>query len=549
MNQELAELLKQCTVKLSLAGKSGWGTGFCVTQDLILTCAHVVKEAGFNPVNVSFQNQEKSITALTEQLLLDPFDLALLRLQPNSYASNCVYLDVDLKPGDSLYAFGYPDDFSNGAPVTFLCEGLTGDDPPLIKFKSGQARPGLSGSPLLNMRTGKVCGIVKFTRDRSTDIGGGGILITTVLAEFLKLKELQQEFHTKNNTWNSLLIGVLENHVQSNSSRFNGLNFKKLINEPVSLVGCQLGSCTLQEFIGAGGSGLVYRAWNSRFNQTVCIKILYPLKADVATHISKIINRSSKGLYSLNNPFLVKIFDFERLDLMDQSSFFFLMEYIDGKTLDDWNHQISQDKSAFARRLELALNLAVGLKAAHECKYIDDVGIEQTGVLHGDIKPANIIVRPDGSPCLIDFMMVDIHRLLDPKVVPSYLLDKSISITAALGTPGFMAPEQQSQGIITVKSDIYSLGITFFGLFFPNSSPYELYQFLASEPNSNVQLKWIHRFFNQNNKQDPNALLRRLLKSMLESNSVVRVSSMQQVIEGLTKIAQAAQIELTKASY
>ena len=325
------------------------------------------------------------------------------------------------------------------------------------------------------------------------------------------------------------------------------MSFKKLINEPVSLVGYQLNSCTLQEFIGSGGSGLVYRAWNSRFNQIVCIKILYPLKSDVATHISKIINRSSKGLYSLNSPFLVKIFDFERLDLMDQSSFFFLMEYIEGKALDDWNHQISQNESAFTKKLKLAFNLAVGLKAAHECKYIDDVGIEQMGVLHGDIKPANIIVRPDDSPCLIDFMMVDIHRLLDPKVVPSYLLERSIPITAAMGTPGFMAPEQQLQGIVTMRSDIYSLGITFFDLFFPNSTPYELYQFLESESNSDVHMKGILRFFSHNTQRDPNSLLKKLLKAMLESDSALRLSTMQKVIEGLRKVAQAARIELPKA--
>lgn len=449
MNQELAELLKQCTVKLSIAGKSGWGTGFYVAPDLILTCAHVVKEAGFNPVTVSCQNQNKSLIAITEQLLLEPFDFALLRLQSDNDASHCVYLDIDLKPGDTLYTFGYPDDFSNGAPVTFLCEGLTGDNPPLIKFKSGQARPGLSGSPLLNMRTGKVCGLVKFTRDRSTDIGGGGITMTTVLSEFLKLKKIQREFLAENNTWDSFLGKSLGNYAESNSNRFHSLNFKKLINEPGSLVGYQLGSCTLQEFIGSGGSGLVYRAWNSRFSQTVCIKILYPLRPDVADNMFKIINRSSKGLYGLNNPFLVKIFDFEKIDLTDQSSFFFLMEYIDGQTLDDWNHQISKDELAFTKRLKLAFNLSLGLKAAHECKYFDEVGIEQTGVLHGDIKPANIIVRHDGSPCLIDFMIIDIHRLLDPKVVPSYLLGKSIPITAAIGTPGFMAPEQQSQGIVT----------------------------------------------------------------------------------------------------
>ncbi len=51
----------------------------------------------------------------------------------------------------------------NNRPATFHCEGFTGDEPGLIKFALRQVRPGMSGAPLLNQRTGKVCGIVKFT--------------------------------------------------------------------------------------------------------------------------------------------------------------------------------------------------------------------------------------------------------------------------------------------------------------------------------------------------------------------------------------------------
>ncbi len=169
MDQRLDELLQRCTVKLSVPGRMGHGTGFFVAPGLILTCAHVVKAAGFEPVNVCWQNQDKFADAVTECLLPDPFDLALLRFSPTVPDLSCVYLDALVQPDDNLHSYGYPDDFPKGGPVTFECEGLTGDEPPLIKFKAGQARPGLSGSPLLNQRTGKVCGIVKFTRDRSPE--------------------------------------------------------------------------------------------------------------------------------------------------------------------------------------------------------------------------------------------------------------------------------------------------------------------------------------------------------------------------------------------
>jgi len=217
MDQTLEEILERCTVKIKLPGKSGRGTGFFVDSDLILTCAHVVKGATSEPVQVYWQNQEAFEIAVIEEIYSDPFDIALLRLSSVSNKFPCVYLDTDIRSSDVFYAFGYPDDFENGAPVTFECEGITGDEPPLIKFKRGQARPGLSGSPLLNQRTGRVCGIVKFTRDRATDLGGGGILTETVFSKFINLRERQQEFHEKNKIWSNILKNSLNKAVEIKS--------------------------------------------------------------------------------------------------------------------------------------------------------------------------------------------------------------------------------------------------------------------------------------------------------------------------------------------
>jgi len=171
----------------------GWGTGFFVAPGWILTCAHVVKEAKGEPIKVRWQNQENWAQAVVERSIADPYDLALLQVTlPANANPPCVYLDEEIRSRDPLYLFGYPDqDFPNGCPVTFNCEGLTGDEPALIKFALGQVRPGMSGSPLLNQRTGKVCGIVKFTRDRSFNLGGGVVLTTTILSQFPELVEQQ----------------------------------------------------------------------------------------------------------------------------------------------------------------------------------------------------------------------------------------------------------------------------------------------------------------------------------------------------------------------
>ena len=201
---QLEALLQQCTVKLTLPDRMGWGTGFFVAPEWILTCAHVVQEVG---QSVQVQWQKRELEAVVERSLRDPYDLALLRVTlPIEANPPCVHLDEEIQSRDPLYLFGYPDEGDRqGEPRTFNCDGITGGEIASILFNLGQVRPGMSGSPLLNQRTGKVCGIVKFTRDRSIDLGGGAIPICVILEQFPQLQELQQQFHQGDRRWNALL--------------------------------------------------------------------------------------------------------------------------------------------------------------------------------------------------------------------------------------------------------------------------------------------------------------------------------------------------------
>jgi hypothetical protein len=169
----------------------------------------VVQEAKGKPIQVRWQKSE--LEAVVQRSLPDPYDLALLQVTlPTSANPPCVYLDEDVRSRDPLYLFGYPDqDFPNGCPVTFNCEGLTGDEPALIKFALGQVRPGMSGSPLLNQRTGKVCGMVKFTRDRSFDLGGGAVTAAVILAQFPELVKQQRSFHQQDQRWSQRVQGAI----------------------------------------------------------------------------------------------------------------------------------------------------------------------------------------------------------------------------------------------------------------------------------------------------------------------------------------------------
>jgi Trypsin-like peptidase domain/TIR domain len=224
----LEDLLRLCTVQLRVS--DGHGTGFFVAPGQILTCAHVVigkrnlqkltsnsctdgektefLEMSNRSIKVRWQDQENFAEVVIEKCLPE-FDLALLRFEPPpNIELPCVHLELEWKTrsGDKLYLFGYPDeDFDDGCPATFDFEGLTGDRSPLLKFKQGQVRPGMSGAPLLNLNTGRVCGVVKFTRERCSDLGGGAIPMSTVRYQFPELVQLQEQYHQQNDRWKKLI--------------------------------------------------------------------------------------------------------------------------------------------------------------------------------------------------------------------------------------------------------------------------------------------------------------------------------------------------------
>lgn len=244
--------------------------------------------------------------------------------------------------------------------------------------------------------------------------------------------------------------------VAQSSARLS-ISSRTLRDRPRSLVGAQLGAFVIERVLAAGGSGVAYLGRNPRTGQMVSVKVSLPVLSDMEG-IRRALSRGIRGLVALNHPHIVRVHEFDVLELADARSFYVVMDYVDGVTLDKWAATLPRDRDGQAKFIQITDRIARALEAAHECRYRDDAGFETVGVMHGDVKPGNILVRADGTPALLDFMMIDIHRALDPAVRER--LATGDTATAIFGTPGFMAPEQEREGIVTVLTDVYALGAT-----------------------------------------------------------------------------------------
>jgi serine/threonine protein kinase len=241
--------------------------------------------------------------------------------------------------------------------------------------------------------------------------------------------------------------------------------------EPKSLLGQSLNGYELNELIGSGGSGVVFRGIHKPTRRETAVKVFYPVRG-VLFSATELLERGYRALSALRHPNIVGVLEFNTASVRGLHVWYLAMEYVSGLPLDEWSRRIENQTDAFDCRLEAAIDLANALLAAHNTTYTDQLGFEAHGVLHGDVKPANVIVANNGKVELLDFLLVDIQRLLDPRVVPpEYLHEggRKRRLTEAFGTPGYMAPEQENHGLVSTRTDIFGLGMTFAHLFAPTS--------------------------------------------------------------------------------
>ena len=197
-----------------------------------------------------------------------------------------------------------------------------------------------------------------------------------------------------------------------------------------------IGRYMLLEELGRGGAGVVYRALDTLLNREIALKRLRFGDFDLESRFL----REAELLALLSHPGIMPIFDFGR----EGDSYFYTMPLASGLSLDRWVSERKPDAREAARLVRQA---AEALAHAHE-----------RGVLHRDVKPANILVSEKGDTLLADFGLGRVEAAAEsnePRMTESGKL---------MGTPGYMAPEFISGDLKSVdaRCDVYALGATLY---------------------------------------------------------------------------------------
>ncbi|MFI7606941.1 protein kinase [Micromonospora sp. NPDC049366] len=195
--------------------------------------------------------------------------------------------------------------------------------------------------------------------------------------------------------------------------------------------GVQLGNrYRLDERIASGGMGDVWRGTDQVLGRTVAVKSLLPALLDEPGFAER-FRGEARTMATINHPGVVDVYDFGN----DQQIAFLVMEYVEGDALSATLSRVG--RLTPARTMALVAQAADALHAAHE-----------KGIVHRDVKPGNLLVRPNGTLVLTDF-----------GIARSDLVGQLTAAGSVLGTASYISPEQAMGSVASPASDVYALGV------------------------------------------------------------------------------------------
>ena len=278
------------------------------------------------------------------------------------------------------------------------------------------------------------------------------------------------------------------------------------------LIGQSLGRYHILEQLGEGGMATVYKAYDTRLERDVAIKVIRR-SAFPAEHLEQILKRferESKALARLSHPNIVKVLDYGEYE----GSPYMVLEYLPGGTL-----KLKLGKPIpWRESIQLLLPIVRALEYAHE-----------QGIVHRDIKPSNILLTVKNQPLLTDFGIA--------KILETRELTTLTGTGVGVGTPEYMAPEQWT-GKADVQSDVYSLGIVLYEMV-TGRKPY-----MADTPAA-ILLKQATEPLPRPTQYVPDLpeSMERILIKALSRNPQDRFQSMAEFANAMEKASSGQQIE------
>jgi len=235
---------------------------------------------------------------------------------------------------------------------------------------------------------------------------------------------------------------------------------------------------TLLGELGRGGMGTVYKAKNDLLNSFVAFKMINQRMVD-QPETRRRFQRELETIGRLKHPNIV---DAKHAGVAPDGSPYLVMELIEGITLSQWSRQNLPPKTCHPKNTgsvnvssdpdlsgQKTLKVPESSRIAAACAMICEVArglqaIHEAGLVHRDIKPSNIMLQPDGRVKILD---LGLAKLREHIVGHPWEYENQTQQGHALGTPGFMAPEQvHSAAHVDIRADIYSLGCTLFFLLY-----------------------------------------------------------------------------------
>jgi hypothetical protein len=272
--------------------------------------------------------------------------------------------------------------------------------------------------------------------------------------------------------------------------------------------------------LGRGGMGEVWRAYDERLDRHVAVKLIAASTAHNPERpmLAKRFSRECRALARIDHPGVVTIHDAGVDGDTDDGELYLVMQRIDGMSLADFVAE--HEGVPWPQAAALGAQIATVLAAVHAIP-----------VVHRDLKPGNVMLRPDGTAVLLD---LGIAAVFDPD------LSKLTRTGESLGSPAYMAPEQASSGIAGPPSDLYALGCVLHEVLtghpvFSAPTPYALFAKHAAEAPTPVRVL----------RPDVPPVLERLVLDLLAKQPQARPASAHEVYGRLVALLPKAPAEAT----